>query len=71
MLCDDLEGWDGMGEVGERLKKEVIYVCTWLILFLVQFPLTQQCKVIVIPIKKEIDKLLARLKKRNREDSNK
>ena len=59
-----------MGEVGERLKKEGMYVCTWLILFLVQFPLTQQCKVIINPIKKEIDKPLARLK-RNREDSNK
>ena len=57
-----------MGGVGERLK-EGMYVCIWLILFVVQLPLTQQCQVIVILIKKETDKPLARLKKKNRKDS--
>ena len=29
LLRDDLEGWDG--EMGRRLKREVIYVYIWLI----------------------------------------
>ena len=31
VLCDDLGGWDGavgIGWVGERFKREGIYVCT-------------------------------------------
>ena len=47
MLCDDLEGWDGMGGVvGERLKREGIYVYIWLIHFLVK--LSQHCKAIIL-----------------------
>ena len=26
MLCDDLEGWDGKGEVARRLMRKGIYV---------------------------------------------
>ena len=30
MLCDNLEGWEGV-EVGERFKREGTYVHLWLI----------------------------------------
>ena len=51
MLCDDLEGWGGRWE-GGRLRREEIYVCVyiyiWLIHFVVQQKLTQHCKAIII-----------------------
>ena len=36
MLCDDVEGWDWGGWVGERLKKKRIYVYIQLIHFVIQ-----------------------------------
>ena len=36
MLHDDLEGWDGGGRVGERLKKKRTYVYIQLIHFVLQ-----------------------------------
>ena len=33
VLCDDLDGWDMVGE--RRLKREGIYVYTWLVYFIV------------------------------------
>ena len=34
MFCDDLEGWNG--KVGERLRRERIYVYIWLICSIIQ-----------------------------------
>ena len=34
MLCDDLEGWNG--RVGERLRREVLYVYKWQICSIIQ-----------------------------------
>ena len=31
VLCDNLEGWDGMGGVGGRYKREGTYIYLWLI----------------------------------------
>ena len=36
LLCDDLEGWDGVVVVGGRLKKEGMYVYIQLIHVVVQ-----------------------------------
>ena len=33
MLCDDLEGWDGDGGVGGRLRREGVYVYIELVHF--------------------------------------
>ena len=41
-LCDDLDGWDGVGCTGA--PRGGIYVCIWLIHFPVQQELTQNCK---------------------------
>ena len=49
MFCDDLVGWDGWGG---RLKREGIYVYIWLI-HVVQQKLTQLCKAIIPPLKKQ------------------
>ena len=49
MLCDDLEGW-GVGGRG-RLKREGIFVYTWLIHFVAQQKLTQHCKATVLQSK--------------------
>ena len=49
MLCEDLEGWD---RVGGRETQEGgdmgIYVCIWLIHFVVQPKLTQYCEAIIL-----------------------
>ena len=51
MLCDDLESRDG-GRVGGKLKREGMYVYTWLIHSGVQQKLTQHCKAIIVQLKK-------------------
>ena len=50
MLCDKLEGWDGVG-VGERFKKERMYVQLWLIHSAVWLKPTQHCKAIILQLK--------------------
>ena len=37
------------GGVGERLKREGIYVCLWLIHIVVQQKLTQHCEAVILP----------------------
>ena len=51
MLCVHLEGWDREGgrEAQEGGDME-IYVCVWLIHFVVQPKLTQYCEAIITPI---------------------
>ena len=39
MLCDDLEGWDGIGG-GRKVKREGSYVYVWLIHWVVCKKLT-------------------------------
>jgi len=46
VLCDDLEGWDGV--VGGRLKKEGICVYIELIHIVLQQKLAQHCKAIIL-----------------------
>ena len=48
MLCDDLERWDGDGGGRWRGKRKGIYVCVWLIYFIVQQKLTQHYKEIIL-----------------------
>ena len=50
MLCDDLEGWDREGgrEAQEGGGDMGIYVCIWLIHFVVQQKLTQYCEAIIL-----------------------
>ena len=53
-LCDDLvviEGWDGEG--GRETQEERIFVCVWLIHFVVQQKLMQHCKAIILQFKKK------------------
>ena len=49
MLCDNLEGWDGV--VGGRFKREGTYVYLELIHTVVQERLTYQCKAIILQLK--------------------
>ena len=50
MLCDNLEGWDGVG-VGERFNKERICVQLWLIHIAVWQKPTQHCKATILQLK--------------------
>ena len=51
MLCDDLEGWDGMG-LGGRPRREGIYIYIQLIHFIVQQRLMQRGKAIIFRFSK-------------------
>ena len=53
MICDDLDGWDGVG-VGGSLKREGIYVYLWLIHIVVWQKPIQHCKAIIHQIKKQL-----------------
>ena len=44
MLCDNLEGWDG---VGRKFKKEGTYVYLWVIHVDVWKKLAQYCKAVI------------------------
>ena len=49
MLCNNLEGWDREG--GRKAQEEGdmgMYVCIWLIHFVVQQKLTQYCEAIIL-----------------------
>ena len=49
MLCDDLEGWDReSGREAQEGGDMGIYVCIWLIYFVVQQKLTQHCEEIIL-----------------------
>ena len=49
MLCDNLEGWDREGGREAQEGGDMgIYVYMWLIHFVVQQKLTQQCKAIIL-----------------------
>ena len=50
VLCDNLEGWDG---VGGRFRREGTHVCSWLIHAAVQQKTAQHCKAIILQFKKE------------------
>ena len=58
MLCDNLEGWDG---VGEGFRREAMHGCLWLIHADVWQRPTQYCKALILQLKKN------RKKKRERE----
>ena len=51
MLCDNLEGWDGVGE-GGRLRREGTHVYLWLIHVDVWQKPTKHCKAIVLQLRK-------------------
>ena len=51
MLCDNLEGWGG---VGGTFKRQGIYVYLWLIHIVWQKP-TQRCKAVILQLKKIIN----------------
>ena len=49
MLCDDLERWDREGgREAEEGGDMGIYVCIWMIHFVVQHKLTQYCEAIIL-----------------------
>ena len=48
MLCDNLEGWDG---VGGKFKTEGTYACLWLIHVDVWQKSTKHCKAIALQLK--------------------
>ena len=52
LLCDYLEGWDGVGEwgMGGQFKREGTYVDLWLIHVVVWQKPTQQCKAIIFQL---------------------
>ena len=50
MLCDYLEGWDGVGN-GRGLRREGTYVYLWLILVNVRQRPAQNCKAIILQLK--------------------
>ena len=54
MLCDPLEGWDGVRSVGGVLRKEEICVYLWLIHVDVWQKLTQYRKAIILQFKKKV-----------------
>ena len=53
MLCDNLEGWDGVGG-WRKVKREGTYVHLWLIHVDVEQKSTQYCKAIILQLKKNI-----------------
>ena len=57
MFCDKLEVWDG---VGGGFKRERTYAYLWLIYFVVWQKAAQDCKAIILQLKK---KLLFKTKK--------
>ena len=63
VLCGNLEEWDG--EVGERFKREEIYVYLWLIHIVVRQKSTQLFKTIILQLKIIFKKLFEHLKKQN------
>ena len=52
-LCDNLEGWDGVGDVGEAQEGGAICVCVADSLGVSQKP-TQHCKAIILQFKKSL-----------------
>ena len=49
VLCDDLETWDRDGGREAQDRGDIgIYVCIWLIHFVVQQKLTQYCETITL-----------------------
>ena len=49
-LCDNLEGWDGVGG-GGRLKREGTYVYLWLINVSIWQKPTQYYKAVILQVK--------------------
>ena len=58
MLCDNLEGWDG---VGGRFKKEGLYVYLWLIHVDIWQKPAQYCKEIILQLKIKKKKSVGRV----------
>ena len=58
MLYDNLEGWDGVGGLEGRFKREGTYVYLWLIHVVWQKP-TPHCKAIALQLKKNFFKVVA------------
>ena len=53
MLCDNLEGWDGVG-VGGRLRREGTHVYLWLIHVDMWQKPAKHCKAIVLQLRKAV-----------------
>ena len=56
MLCDNLQGWDGVGG-GREAAREQTYVYLWLIHIDVWQNPTQYCKVIILQFKIKLKKI--------------
>ena len=56
MLCDNPEGWDGVGGGTEVQEVGDVYVCLWLILVNVWQKVTQCCKQIIHQLKPNFSK---------------
>ena len=50
MLCDNLEGWDGV-EGGREVQREATYMYLWLIHVDIWQKPTQHCKAIILHLK--------------------
>ena len=53
MICENLEGWDGVGTVGERFRREGIHVYLWLIYIIIWQKSRQHCEAIILQLKKK------------------
>ena len=53
VLCDNLEGWDGVG-VGGRLRREGTHVYLWLIHVDMWQKPAKHCKAIVLQLRKAV-----------------
>ena len=56
MLCDNLEGWDGVVSGGGEFKREGMYAYLWLIHVDIWKKLTQYCETIFLKLKYELKK---------------
>ena len=69
-LCDNLDGWDGIGG-GKEVQEEGTYVYLWLIHVDVWKKPTQYCKTIIpIKINKSTLKIVKKKKKKSKKNQN-
>ena len=62
VLCDNLEGWEG---VGRRFKREGTYAYLWRIQVIVWQEPTQYCKAIILQLKINLKKYNMQIEKDN------
>ena len=66
MLCDNLEGWDAVGEMAGKFKREGTYVYLWLIHVDVLQKPAQHCKAIILQLKINFKSYLKKKEKRKK-----